>query len=139
MGRLESTVVSLRIFGEDLDPDELTAMLGTSPTAAFRKGDPRSTRPGSPPRPEGSWHLKSERASPGDLDSQIRDLLARTTKDPTVWRRIHDRFRADLFAGLFMTSANDGLTLTPDTLSAASVRGLAIGLDIYDSIPADQA
>jgi hypothetical protein len=139
MGKLESTVVSLRIFGEDLDTDEITALLGTPPSKAYRKGEPRSARPGSPLRPQGSWHLSSDRAIPGDLDRQIGDLLARTTDDPAVWRAIHARYQADLFAGLFMDSTNDGLTLTPETLAAAALRGLAIGLDIYGPVSEDQA
>jgi hypothetical protein len=138
MGQLEHTRASLRIFGENLNPDEITALLGVSPTKSYRKGEPRSSREGSPARPEGSWHLSCDPAWPGNLDAQINELLSNTTDDPLVWRTINEQYRADLFTGLFMDSSNDGLTLMPETLAAVGQRGLAIAFDIYSRVPDDQ-
>jgi len=76
---------------------------------------------------------------PGDLDRQIAAILALTTTDPDSWRSIHARYQADLYAGLFMATRNDGLTLGPATLEAAARRGLELHLDVYDPEPDDYA
>ena len=132
MPQLYQTTASLRIFGDDLEPDEVTALLGASPTHAVRRGDLRSTRPETRPARAGSWRLQSGYAKPGDLDVQIHDLLALTTDEPAVWKTIHERYQADLFCGLFMQTGNDGLSLKPETLVAIVSRGLELQLDIYD-------
>ena len=132
MPQLHQTTASLRIFGDDLEPDEVTALLGTPPTHAVRRGELRSSRPEASPARTGSWRLQSGYAKPGDLDVQIRDLLALVTDDPAVWRTIHERYKVDLFCGLFMQTTNDGLSLKSDTLAAIAARGLELQLDIYD-------
>ena len=35
---LHHSLVTLRFFGDELNPDEITALLGASPTAAHHKG-----------------------------------------------------------------------------------------------------
>lgn len=135
---LERTTASIRIFGERLDPTEITTLLGTEPSAAYRKGEPFSATQGSRLRPKSSWHLYIADAEPGDLDTQILKLLSRTTDDPLIWRDINARFRADVFVGLFMGTTNDMLALEPATLAAASRRGLAIVFDVYSPCPEDE-
>jgi len=76
---------------------------------------------------------------PGDLDRQIAAILALTIDDPDIWQRIHARYQADLYAGLFMATRNDGLTLSPATLGAVAQRGLELHLDVYDPEPDDYA
>lgn len=43
-GPVDDVKVHLRLFGDDLIPDEVSAQLGAEPTEAFRKGDPRPGR-----------------------------------------------------------------------------------------------
>lgn len=135
---LERTAAAIRIFGDDLDPDEVTALLGVAPTEAYRKGEPFSQRPGSGLRPKSSWHLGGVDASPGDLDRQIADLLARTTDDPAIWLDINARHQADVFVGLFMGSANDMFALEAETLAALARRGMTLVFDVYDPLPEDE-
>jgi hypothetical protein len=134
---LERTTAAIRIFGDDLDPDDVTALLGVTPTEAYRKGEPFSPRPGSGPRPKSSWHLRSEDASPGDLDRQIAELLSRTTDDPAIWLGINARHQADVFVGLFMGTVNDMFALEAETLAALARRGLTLVFDVYDPLPED--
>ena len=81
----------------------------------------------------GSWRLRSAEAVPGDLNRQIRALLAAVTGDLSVWRSLSARHRCDVFCGLFMGGANEGEDIEPDVLSALGERGLTLGLDIYGS------
>jgi hypothetical protein len=135
---LERTTATIRIFGDDLDPDNVTALLGVTPTEAYRKGEPFSQRPGSGLRPKSSWHLRGEEASPGDLDRQIADLLSQTTDDPAIWLGIKARYQADVFVGLFMGSANDMFALGAQTSAALARRGLTLVFDIYGPLPGEE-
>ena len=72
MGELHQTSVSLRFFGDDLDPDEITAALGASPTVGVRKGGVWLTSRGvEKVAGTGSWRRHVERRQPGNLDGQI--------------------------------------------------------------------
>jgi len=65
------------------------------------------------------------------MDGQIREIFSQMTSDLAVWRGITKRFQVDLFCGLFMGCSNEGLTLSPESLTTLGERGIKIGLDIY--------
>ncbi|WP_163831489.1 DUF4279 domain-containing protein, partial [Proteus mirabilis] len=81
--------------------------------------------------PTGSWRIRAERCSPGDLDGQIRALPAPLTRDFDAWRALSARFGGRIFAGLFLAEWNEGMRLEADTLAALAERGLYIDLDNY--------
>src|SRR5688572_19374032 len=114
MAGLHETAASLRFIGDDLDPDEITARLGAAPTRSVRKGSTRKTKQGADwVERTGSWHLRVSRRRPGDLDGQIAELLGTLSGDLSVWQDLTRRFRADIFAGLFMQEWNEGLSRSP--------------------------
>lgn len=138
MSELHNTVACLRFFGDDLDPDEITRLLGASPTVGVRKGGIWHTESGAEKiARSGSWRLKVEDCSPGDLDAQIAKLLAPLTSDLAVWKELTCRFKADVFCGLFLQESNEGISLTPESLAALGSRGLLLDLDIYGAIMED--
>ncbi len=127
---IDATSVTLRLFGDDLDPDEVSRKLGGQPTLARRKGDviPDETKRVAE---TGSWLLSSERQSKNTLESQIEALFNRLTADVAVWRDLAGRYHADLFCGLWSEAWNRGLELSPEVVAAIGERGLRLGLDIY--------
>jgi hypothetical protein len=133
MAQLHKSAATLRICGDDLNPDEITDLLGTSPTHAQRKGDkfvaPKKgrVRVAKP----GMWRLEAADCEPENLDGQIRELLEKTNRDLKVWRTLSSRYEIDLFCGLFMAEGIEGLTLSSDSLTALGERGIEIGFDIY--------
>ncbi|AXQ31414.1 DUF4279 domain-containing protein [Solimonas sp. K1W22B-7] len=132
MTRLARSMLGLRIFGDDLDPDEVTALLGCRPTKAFRKGDlshAKSER--SVPRVTGRWSLNAEPRTPEDFDGQIADIFSNLTDDLTVWAKLGQRFRIDLFCGGFMGDSNEGFSLSVQSLRTLADRGVEFGLDLY--------
>jgi len=135
MAVLSGSAASLRFFGDDLDPDELTKMLGGQPTKSEKKGDEFVGKVTRPKRIAqcGGWWLSAERREPGDFDAQISDILAQLTDDTGVWQDLTTRFRADIFCGLFMAEGNEGVSLSHEILENLAVRGLTIDFDIYDS------
>jgi len=65
------------------------------------------------------------------LDGQINEILSRMTADLAVWRSITEKYRADLFCGLFMGVSNEGLSISSQPLAALGMRGIELSLDIY--------
>jgi hypothetical protein len=135
MSNFDHSRASLRIMGDTLDPDWVTAQLGIAPTESFRKGDVRigKSTGNQMIRRTSGWYLTAPNATPEDLNGQIRSILSETPDDPDLWQNLNQRFQAELFCGLFMATWNDGITLAPDVLLMAGRRGLAIGLDVYRS------
>ena len=134
MTELHEAAASLRFFGAELDPDEISQRLGTQPSVGVRKDGIHFTPRGTEIiAPTGKWILKSERCSPGDLEKQISELLAPLTEDLDVWRDLSARHAGHIFAGLFIASFNEGMSLGAQTLHALGSRGLTLDLDIYNS------
>jgi len=131
MAGIGRTVLSLRFFGEDLQPDELTQLLGAQPTQSHIKGD---LSPSGRTQRTGAWWLRMEDREPGDLEAQVVSLFAGLTDDLAVWADLNARYQGDVFCGLFMESANEGLGLTPEMLLMIGQRGLRLGLDLYDPV-----
>jgi hypothetical protein len=133
MSALDHSVATLRFFGDDLIPHDISALLGASPTAACSKdqeifamktGNVRIAK-------TGSWRLSAENREPEDLESQIFEILDQLTQDLNVWASL-SHYEPDLFCGIFMKSSNDGLSLSAKALLALGQRGIALWFDIYD-------
>jgi hypothetical protein len=131
MGSVSKSAATLRIFGDDLVPEEITSLLGCEPTSAAKKGDAIIGSNADITRRTGRWNLDAIDCEPEDLDAQVSWLLAQLNDDVAVWRSITTRFRVDLFCGLFMNSGDEGLTVAPSTLIALGSRGIEIGLCLY--------
>ena len=110
MAQLQKSVVTLRIMGDDLIPDEITTLLGASPTHAETKGDKIVGKKTSFVRiaKTGMWRLWALDREPEDMDGQIHEILNEMTADLIVWRTITKKYHADLFCGLFMRWATRG-------------------------------
>jgi hypothetical protein len=130
-GEVDGCSVGLRVFGDDLDPDTVSAMLGAKPTSACRKGDVHRGKHYDRVEKQGKWLLNTGHVRGVPLDDLIIRLLDRLTNDLAVWRELCRRFRVDLFCGLHLELWNRGLVLSPRTLQRVAERGLLLGLDIY--------
>lgn len=132
MGKLRKWAATIGFYGDDLEPDELTDLLGASPTVAVRRGDTWITSLGAEKIARtGSWRITSERCEHEDLDRQIATLLLRLSSDLTVWHDLTSRFRAVAFCGLWLDTYNDGVELSTKTLGLLAERSLLLDLDIY--------
>jgi hypothetical protein len=130
MAQLSRSLVSLRVTGGDLDPDEVSSLLGAVPTMSYRKGEP--LKAGSLHfRRTGMWNLKAAKRAPEDMDGQVEEILRQLTSNLEVWRALGERFEIDLFCGWFMEETNEGLSISPKTMSALAARGIELGVDIY--------
>jgi hypothetical protein len=133
MAQIHKSAATLRIRGDDLIPAEISRLLTCAPTTSQRKGDAIVGKRTSTKRiaRTGMWSLHSEDQEPEDLDRQIEEILARLTADIESWQTLARTCRMDLFGGLFMQGANEGLEISTTSLVALGRRGISLALDIY--------
>ncbi len=129
-GEIDAASVTLRFFGDALDPDDLSRILGAQPTLCRRKGEVIPDRDGRVAE-TGSWLLSSQQQSKKPLGDQIEALFARLTDDLEVWRQLSSMYRGDLFCGVWSEHFNRGFELSPELLQRIAARGLRVGFDIY--------
>ncbi len=90
MSAISRANATLRVIGSDLNPEEISSLLGGLPTRANRKGDDLQKSPYAPVRPAtaGLWAVEAQLATPSDVNLKIVDLLNGLTDDLLVWKRI---------------------------------------------------
>jgi hypothetical protein len=140
MAHVKKSVVTLRIGSDDLIPDEITRLLGATPTRTEVKGEKIVGRKTGHVRISkmGVWRLCATNREPEDMDGQIREILTQATSDLAVWRSIAQKHQIDLFCGLFLGGSNEGMTLSAESLAALGERGIEMGLDIYSGHDEDE-
>lgn len=140
MIHLHSTAASLRIGGDDLDPDEISVLLGCQPTKGYRKGQvergPSSGR--DIMRKTGAWMLDAEDQAPGNLDEQVRSILDRLPADLSIWKKLSSRYKIDLFCGWFMAETNEGIAISAHTLVRLGERAILLDVCIYAPLSGDK-
>ena len=139
MACIYRSAATLRIIGDDLVPDEITHALGASPTKAQIKGEKVVGRKTGNVRvaSSGMWRLKAADSKPEDLDAQIRYIFDQLNDDLALWKSFGNRFKIDLFCGLFMKYGNEGVELSSESLLILGSRGIKIALDVYGPLGDD--
>src|ERR1700751_1996179 len=99
MGPLKRAVAQLNIVGDELNPDEVSMLLRSEPTAAHSKGQliPLRSRSGTRVARTGVWSLEAPVTDDGDIDAQVAALLKNLNPDLKTWRDLSSRFKVDLF------------------------------------------
>ena len=132
MAHLARAVASLRIFGDDLQPEAISRLLGCEPTMAWPKGHVQVGNSGRElVKKSGGWLLHASDSEPENVDGQVSELLARLTSDLGIWIGLAKRFQVDLFCGWFMEGSNEGVSVSTATMLALAERGIDLSLDIY--------
>jgi hypothetical protein len=79
MAIINKCQVALRIFGDDLVPEELSHVFDHFYTTGWIKGYKYSTSSGAVvEKKTGAWILEAEPSESGDFDGQISQLLSHT-------------------------------------------------------------
>lgn len=131
MGNLSRTKVGIRIYGDDLVPDEVTNLLQCQPTEIRKMGDVRGSKENPRIVTTGSWRFHVDENDVSILEEKVDKLLKQLTDDLLIWKQLTDRFQTDIFCGLFLEDFNEGFSLSPEILKKLSDRNLEIGFDIY--------
>ncbi len=131
MPALAHSRATLRVVGDDLVPDEVTALLGAPPTMATTRGQANELDRGPRVWRTGSWRLEAPDAAPANPDGQIAEILGELTPDLAAWRSLAARFRVEMFCGWFMADGNEGVSLSAETLRALGEREIRLEIDLY--------
>jgi hypothetical protein len=132
---VDRLTISIRISGADLDPGDVTRLLGVAPTFAARAGDRWSAGGREFTQRTGVWSVQFEGAT-GDwtLAAAIGQLLGRLPADTMVWKGLAATYRLELFCGVHLASWESGLRLAPELLGQLADRCLELDLGIYSPI-----
>jgi hypothetical protein len=131
MGHLHSSVAALRIFGDKLEPDEISRLLCGIPTDSFRKGEIKKSKRRDIVRKSGAWILDATDFEPENLDAQVDEILGKLTQDLSVWTSLSKEYWIDLFCGFWMKESDSGVDISAKTLKALGERGIKLGICIY--------
>ena len=126
-------------MGDELDPDEVSRLLGCEPSLAYREGDEHRFKTGSTIRKCGMWSLNAEDREPADLDAQITEIFDRVSDDPTIWAELSAAYTIDIFCGFFMKGTDEGLDVSPATMKILGDRGIRLGFCIYAPLPNEES
>lgn len=132
MSAITHSTVSIRFHGKALDPEMLTTTLDCYPTEAGKTGEVLTKKSGTTRKVrEGFWRLEYGESDAVDLEEKVNLLLGKLTDDLSVWQEITQKYKADVFCGLFMDKINEGFTFSPDLMKELADRNIKIGIDIY--------
>jgi hypothetical protein len=142
-GPIQSAKASLSIYGEDLDPDEITRIVGLAPTHSHRRGQP--VRPRCPPARMGAWLYKVDSETPDEAADDTHDLadlvlgrlLDRLPSDPALWARLAQQYQMRIFFCILLVGYNKGFGLSARNIQRAAVLGVPLDFDLYadDNFP----
>jgi len=111
---VDRITVSVRVAGDQLDPDVVSRALGTAPTFAARKGERRPSGGRDVFQRTGVWFVEFQGApEEWTLDEAIAALLDRLPADIAVWDEVAAQYGLDVFCGLYLRSWSRGFALPP--------------------------
>lgn len=131
MAAIARVRVCLRIFGDGLEPEEVSALLGHEPSRSHRKGDPVRGGPRGRVEPTGTWILDSDLSEKAEIEEHVESLLSKVTHDEDEWSSLTDQFSASILCSVFLDLYNEGFEISPRLSQALAERGLVIAFDIY--------
>lgn len=128
-GPVDETRVTLGIHGAELDPAEISKLLGCPPTSAHRRGDPRAS--GLPPWPQGCWLLCVEGEAPTRPEELVDQLLRGLPMDTAIWEHLRTKYTVRVTFGIHIGDWNRGFELSPASVERLASLGAPVGFDIY--------
>ena len=133
MAQINRSYATLRISGDDLDPSEISSLLGYEASLVQTKGHVflRGKTGKERIAKSGMWRIEATECEHENIDFQISETLDKLSSDLDVWKSLSERYQIDLFCGLFMEVSNEGMEISSSSLGMLAERGVKVGLDIY--------
>ncbi len=125
------TWATFRVWGKHLNPDEVTYLMGMSPSASHKAGDKRGK---SGIHKHGYWGITSQdRVSSRDLEIHLEWLVAQleSVQAQVVELNRNADTQADIFCFRETESVNAGIVFSPALMGRLAMLNLKLGLDIY--------
>ena len=121
---------ALRISGDTLRPDQITAILGLEPTQSGVKGERFSTRH-SATRRTSFWLLESPLADSLPLTDHLGWLLDLIEPKHDLIGSLGEKWRVEFFCGFSSENGQGGVTFDPSLLHRLAQLGIPLVLDLY--------
>jgi hypothetical protein len=121
---------ALRISGDTLAPDQMTAILGSEPTESGIKGERFSTRH-SAARRTSFWLLESPLKDSLPLADHLEWLLDLVEPKLDLIGSVAEKWRVDFFCGFASGNGQGGTTFESDLLRRLAHLGIPLVLDLY--------
>ena len=133
MTKINRSYATLRISGDDLIPSNISNLLGYESELVQMKGQIFVGKVSGRERiaKSGMWRLKANACEPENLDSQVSEILDKLSTDINIWLSLSNKYKIDLFCGIFMEVSNEGMMLSPATLRLLGERNIILALDVY--------
>ncbi|HZS93431.1 MAG TPA: DUF4279 domain-containing protein [Chloroflexota bacterium] len=130
-GNCCTTWATFRMWGPEVNPDELTVLLGIKPTESRKVGDVRGKRTFD----FGMWVLSTKGLGTTNLETHIQVLLDRLDATNTSVRELiaSGKFKADIFCFWESPTRNGGPSFSPHLVARIATLGAPLGLDIHVS------
>ncbi len=128
-GLVDEVAITLAIYGESLEPNTITDMLGVQPTSCHRRGERRGPR--SPTYAQGAWFLSVRCESPVEPNEALLRLLDPLPDDDALWSRLASAYDVQLRLGVFFTGWNKGFSFSQQAVSKLARMRAKFGFDLY--------
>jgi len=120
----------LSVYGSDLEPDEVTRLLGIQPDTTWRRGDPRGSRR-TAFFDYGCWRIETGIAEEADMNEQLKVLLARLGTHEETLKAMRPPFDLEFGCVIYLDGPLPILHVDADTLQRISHLGAELDIDLY--------
>jgi hypothetical protein len=126
---IDKARLTVRLYGDSLDPAMVTRRLCVSPTHCCRKGDRFYGDEGELAARTGIWTF-IRKVETGSLDHHVLSLLQYLNGNPAVWRDLTSQHQAELNIVAYMWQWNQSIQLSADTILFLARRNITLSLDL---------
>lgn len=125
--------VGIRLSGNDLDPAQVTAATGRTPTFASAKGERRPSKAsrGSVRQPTGVWILDSPVRETEPLSRHLRWCIQSLRRMDLRSPQLAGVRERAVVVGIFLEDSNEAVDLLPNQLAALARAEVEVTFDIY--------
>ncbi|QJE97708.1 DUF4279 domain-containing protein [Luteolibacter luteus] len=122
----------LRVMGEDVDPDEVTAIVGVSPTSTQRRGNPVEGHPGKTYSRGGWWIGTEGLLGSKDARHHLDWILEKVPGKEQEFMELHRRgYLVDVCVRWDSRHGHGGPTISPKQMKALADLGVDLWFDVY--------
>jgi hypothetical protein len=131
---------SFRIIDNDLDPEQISSLLGIKPDHSHRKGEPNNKRTKSGkviighPYKTGIWNINSNLPETSSLEEHLNSLLDRLEPVGDKIKQLSiEGYRVDFYCACFTEHEfQGGFDVGPDILERMGRMGIILGISTYE-------
>lgn len=131
-GHFDETIISLVVYAESLNHQNVTEMLGVNPTDAWNPGEPHAIGNKGKTKVSdfGKWILDSSRDR-DPINKKISGLLERCTDNLDNWRKLAEKYKIYILIVGHLENWNRGIDFDLQVLKMLVERNIELSLDIY--------